>query len=256
MNNMPLLLNSRRLAVALTVALVGGVSVSNVQPVQARTVYCSNCSTVYDQAREIAYQTKQLAEQVNIQVNTAKQYADAVRQAMTLPGRKFQDITNDLRQIAGVYNNARSLGRDAANLQAAFKDQFKGYDSYLQSVGMATDTMPTRYEQWSASGLDNARTAMEAAGINVSSFDNETSMLDEMLNRSSTAAGRMQAIQAGNEIAAQNVQQLQKLRDMLATQIQMQSNALAMESERMAVDNATRERMRAAEVRNSAAKEF
>lgn len=66
----------------------------------------------------------------------------------------------------------------------------------------------------------------------------------------------MQAIQVGNEIAAQQVQQLQKLRQMLDAQIQSQSMWYAQQIERQTIDDAFREQYRSAPVQNSAAKEF
>jgi P-type conjugative transfer protein TrbJ len=48
----------------------------------------------------------------------------------------------------------------------------------------------------------------------------------------------MQAIQAGNEIAAQQVQQMQKLRQMLNDSVQSQSMWYAQNIERQAVDDA------------------
>ncbi|EEW2912058.1 P-type conjugative transfer protein TrbJ, partial [Escherichia coli] len=53
-----------------------------------------------------------------------------------------------------------------------------------------------------------------------------------------------QAIQAGNEIASQNVQQLQKLRDLIATQINMQGNYMAQEQDRIQLDDALRQQRR------------
>ncbi len=65
-----------------------------------------------------------------------------------------------------------------------------------------------------------------------------------MVARSQSAVGRMQAIQAGNEIASQNVQQLQKLRDLLATQINMQSNYVALEGDRKDITEATEQKFK------------
>jgi len=65
---------------------------------------------------------------------------------------------------------------------------------------------------------------LEAANLNTSTFETEGEQLNRMTTRSQSAVGRMQTLQAGNEIASQNVQQLQKLRDLVATQINMQGN--------------------------------
>jgi len=228
--------NMWRSTAALTIAAsLFSTGVFYSAPAPALTVYCTNCGNWWTQALE-------KIEAVNTQINTAKQLQDALKQAMALPDRMFRDITADLQQVVSVYNNARSIGKDMANIEKEFRQQYKGYESYLKSIGQGSAVMPGRYEQWASSGLDNARTALESAGINVSSFDTESDMLDDMLSRSSSATGRLQAIQAGNEIAAQNIQQLQKLRDMMQTQITMQANYMATETERRAVDDANREK--------------
>ena len=97
------------------------------------------------------------------------------------------------------------------------------------------------------SGFDNARTAMQAAGVNTSTFEDENAMLDQLVSRSQSAVGRQQAIQAGNEIAAQNVQQLQKLRDLVATQITLQGNYMAQQNERQSVSDASEQQFRSRE---------
>ncbi|MDU8631745.1 hypothetical protein RYB66_21670, partial [Pseudomonas syringae group sp. 243L2] len=89
------------------------------------------------------------------------------------------------------------------------------------------------------------RSALGAANINTSTFESEDTQLERMMARSQNAAGRMQAIQAGNEIASQNVQQLQKLRDLVATQINMQGNYLAQEGDRKAASEAAEQQFEA-----------
>ena len=93
----------------------------------------------------------------------------------------------------------------------------------------------------------NARTAMQAAGVNTRTFEDENAMLDQLVSRSQSAVGRQQAIQAGNEIAAQNVQQLQKLRDLVATQITLQGNYMAQQNERQSVSDASEQQFRSRE---------
>lgn len=232
-------------ALAITATLFGA-GIFYTPPAAAVTVYCSNCGNWWTQALE-------KVEAVNTQINTAKQLQDSLQQAMSLPGNMFKDIGNDLRQVIGVYQNAKSLGRDMANMDQKFKQEYQGYANYLESIGKGESysMMPVRYEKWATTGLDNVRTAIMAAGMNISSFDDETEMLNQIVQRSSTSVGRMQAIQAGNEIAAQNVQQLQKLRDLMQTQITMQANYMAVETERQAIDDAATEMFYQSRPKNS-----
>jgi len=243
------------MAVAVSVA-VGGLGLL-ATPTPAYAIYCANCSTFYQQMFQYAKDVEtalNTAQQLQTQI---QQYNNMVQQGMRLPDRMFNSVTGSLQQVANVYNNARSLDRNISNLDSKFRQQFPGYDSYLQSTGSASSVMPGRYETWSAEGLDNARTAMQAAGMNVSTFADEDSMLSNLVSRSQSAVGRQQAIQAGNEISAQNVQQLQKLRDLLATQITMQGNYMAQETERQSIDDAFRHQFRSGEVHGTgASKEY
>ncbi|EGS8100332.1 P-type conjugative transfer protein TrbJ [Salmonella enterica subsp. enterica serovar Enteritidis] len=217
----------------------------------AYTVYCTNCSTMMQQGM-------QYAKEVETALNTAQQlqyqiqsYQNMVKQGMSLPDRLYNSVTSDLQSVANVYHDARSLGRQVSNMDTQFRQQFPGFDDYLKKMGYASDVMPERYKSWSEEGLDNARTAMSAAGMNTGTFEEEDNMVNQMVARSQSAAGRLQAIQAGNEIAAQNVQQLQKLRDLVATQITLQGNYMAQQQERASVDDALRMQRRSAPITNT-----
>ena len=140
----------RGAALALAMASAGlGVSLY-MAPAPAYAIYCSNCSTFYQQMYEYA-------EAVNTQLNTAQQlqtqiqqYDNMIKQGMSLPSRMFNTITGDLQRVASVYNSAQSLGRNISNLDEQFRQQFKGYDSYLNSIGQGQNNMPQRYRDWPA----------------------------------------------------------------------------------------------------------
>lgn len=152
----------------------------------------------------------------------------------------FGSIASDLRDVVSVYNKSQSLGRQIQDMDSQFNNQFPGFLSYLNGAENPADLMPEeRYTNWSEQGRDNVKTAIEAANLNTSTFESEDTKLDNMVARSQSASGRMQAIQAGNEIASQNVQQLQKLRDLLAAQINMQGNYMAQQGDRKAMNETT-----------------
>ncbi|HDV4147664.1 P-type conjugative transfer protein TrbJ [Pseudomonas aeruginosa] len=224
------------LTVAIAAGMMGGTATFYAPP--AHAIYCSNCSTVWNQMMEYA-------KAVETSINTAKQlqqqinmYQDMVKQGLSLPNSMFQSFQNDLARLQGIYNDSRALAHSMSNLDSQFRDQFKGYDSYLKSIGQGTNNMPDRYQNWAQSSFDNARTAMESVGMNTSMFASEDAIITTLVQRSQSAQGRLQAIQAGNEIAAQQVQQLQKLREMIATNVTLQSNYIAQQTERQGVTDA------------------
>jgi len=247
-------LRNGAVSAAVTLAVIG--SGLTVAPTPAHAIYCANCSTFYQQMFEYA-------EQVNTALNTAeqlsaqiRQYQNMVAQGVSLPNTMFGRITQDLQQVISVYNRSQALGRNVANLDSSFNTSFPGYQAYLtrfvNSSGRATGTnMQSQYKKWSENGMDSVKTSMAAANMNTSTFDAEDAHLEQLVARSQSAVGRQQAIQAGNEIAASNVQQLQKLRDLLATQVQMQGNYMAQEVERKGVDDAIRAQRRGGELQDT-----
>ena len=243
-------LRNSALAALVTVTMFT-FGASYAPPARAITVVCVNCSTVWNQMMEYAKEVEtalNTAQQLQTQI---QQYNNMVQQGLSLPNSMFGSITSSMNQLRGIYSQGSSLAYSMSNLDSQFRDQFKGYDNYLSSIGQASANMPGQYKKWSDSGFDNARSAMEAVGMNTSSFASEDAMLSSLVQRSATAQGRMQAIQAGNEIAAQQVQQLQKLREMIAANVTLQSNYIAQQTERQAMDDAARAKFRAGSVQNS-----
>lgn len=217
-----------------------------IAPAPAYAIYCSNCSTFYQQIFEYA-------EAVNTALNTAEQlqtqmqqYQSMITQGTGLPDSMFGSIAADLKNVMNVYDRSQALGRQIQNMDSQFNTAFPGFNSYLNQAANATES-PTqdRYQTWSEQGRDNVKAALEAANLNTSTFESEGEQLDRMMTRSQSAVGRMQALQAGNEIASQNVQQLQKLRDLVATQINMQGNYLAQQGDRTAASEATEQQFEA-----------
>jgi len=236
----------RGAALALAMASAGLGVTLYMAPAPAYAIYCSNCSTFYQQMFEYA-------EAVNTALNTAEQlstqiqqYQNMVTQGTGLPHSMFGSIAADLKSVVNIYNRSQALGRQIQNMDAQFNTAFPGFESYLnQAANSAEVPARDRYQKWSEQGRDNVRTALEAANLNTSTFESEDAQLDRMVARSQSAVGRMQAIQAGNEIASQNVQQLQKLRDLVATQINMQGNYMAQQGDRRAASEAAEQQFEA-----------
>ncbi|HEJ5942640.1 TPA: P-type conjugative transfer protein TrbJ, partial [Pseudomonas aeruginosa] len=186
-----------RLAIAMASTFVGvGICTA---PSPAYAIYCANCSTFYQQMFEYA-------EQVNTALNTAEQlktqiqqYQNMVTQGTGLSDSMFGSIAADLKSVVNIYQRSQALGRQIENMDTQFNTAFPGFESYLQQAANSAETpMRDRYKEWSEQGRDNAKTALEAANLNTSTFQSEDALLHRMVARSQSAAGRMQAIQAGN----------------------------------------------------------
>lgn len=241
MNDLSCLGRRRRSAALAAIALLSFAGMAGPRQASAAAVYCMNCATEWQQAQ-------QYAKEIETALNTARQlqtqmqqYQDMVRQGLPLGNSLFSSLAGDIQRMRGVYDTGKTVSYSMGDLDARFNQQFPGYDSYLRDAGQGESNVPGRYRKWSESGFDNARAALDAVGMNTRSFATEDAMLSELVQRSASAQGRMQAIQAGNEISAQQVQQLQRLREMIAASVTLQSNYIAQETERRAVDDAARE---------------
>jgi P-type conjugative transfer protein TrbJ len=242
----------------LAAALTFGVAsfVAAPPPAHAITVVCTNCSTVFSQAIQVAKEIEtaiNTAEQLRTQI---QQYENMLIQGLSLPSSIFNRITSDLQRLQSLYQQSKALAGSLSNFDERFRAQFGDYNRYLSQVGQNPTYMQDNYKRWSEQGFDAMRVAMQASGQNVSAIASEDAMLAQLVARSQSAEGRMQAIQVGNEIAAQQVQQLQKLRQMLDAQIQSQSMWYAQNIERQAVDDAFRQKFRQGQIQNSPGKAF
>lgn len=244
-------------ALALAGSLVFGAATFGLSSsASALTIYCTNCSTTFQQATQMAKEIETAINTAATLQNQIQQYNDMLKQGMSLPSSMFNNITGDLQQLTSLYQQSRALSGNLSNFDSQFRNQFKDYNSYLTQGGRSASYMQSNYQRWNEQGFDNMRTAMRASGMNVSSIANEDALLAQLVQRSQTAGGRMQAIQAGNEIAAQQVQQMMKLRQLLDTQIQSQSMWYAQQIERQTVDDAMRQQYRATAVQRGGAKEY
>jgi len=184
-----------------------------------------------DAAKDHIAQAQQLRTQLN-------QYEDMLKQGLSLNDPRFDSLKDTFNELKSVYDEGKSLAHSVQNLDEQFRNTYKGYDEYLNGFGEDIQKMPEFYKQWADNSFTNARLAMTAAGIQTSAFAKEEASLRALVERSASAEGRLQAIQAGNEISAQMVQQMQRLREMIATQITLQSNWISQQTEREATANA------------------
>lgn len=233
---------------------VGGAL--HTSPASALTIYCTNCSTTFQQAIQTAKDIETALSTAATLQNQIQQYNDMLKQGLSLPSSMFNRMTGDLRQLQSLYQQSKALSGGLTDFDTRFRNQFRGYDSYLAQSGKSSSYMADNYRRWNEQGFDSMRTAMRASGMNVSSIADEDAVMAQLVQRSQTAQGRMQAIQAGNEIAAQQVQQMQKLRQLMNTQIQSQSQWYAQAIERQTVDDAATEAFFSVQPRRGASKGY
>ena len=247
------------IALALGVSMFGVGTLSVPAPAHAQWVVTDPMHTVQtiiaeamraaDAAADYAQQYQQLQTQL-------QQYQNMVQQAQSLPDSVWANVTGDLQRLAQLQSQSRSISHTMGNIDQRFRSSFGGYDSYLQQMGQGNFNPTAKYRQWADEGFDNARFAIRAAGMQSSMFESEDQVMQRLVQQSQSATGRMQAIQVGNQIAAQQVQQMQKLRELMATQITMQANALALATDEQAQNAAAYQQFNNSQINGTGGKGY
>ena len=141
------------------------------------------------------------------------QLKEMVRNGQALPGQLFGNVMADLNQLAAIVQGGQALAYSMANLDAQFRSRFPGY-------GYNAGAYYQNYRVWSQTALDTMVATLRAAGLQGQQLQSEQSVLTALRTMAMSANGRMQAIEVGNQIAEQNVEQLMKLRQIMLADLQ------------------------------------
>jgi P-type conjugative transfer protein TrbJ len=174
---------------------------------------------------------KMVAQEAQEIENQLKMLEDMVRNTLALPEAVWGNTLGALMRLADVVRQGQALAYSLSNLDQEFRNRFKDYPSYLTHQ-YGVGELSAKYRQWSTETLDTVRASLDAVHLQAEDFTDEEATLRQLQHFSETASGRMQALQAGNQIAAQQVRQTQLLRQLMMTQMQMQGAYLAAQTDR------------------------
>src|SRR6266478_736742 len=168
--------------------------------------------------------------------NELKQYAEQLKQGRVLPQQLFGPIQQDLAQLAQVVQGGQALAYSMGNLDGQFRSTFPGY-SYRTS-GYFND-----YKKWSQTSLDTTMNTLRAVGLQGQQLHNAQAVLAQLRTMSAGASGQMEAVEVGNQIAEQQVEQLMALRQLMLTDLQSKQAYQAEQIQKEQADNAALEQL-------------
>lgn len=162
--------------------------------------------------------------------NHAQLVLEAARQAQAI---KIQLQQWNQETIAGRILNVMEWGQFARDLATLERNTRVGgaVSAYLDKLdvvfraaypGYVIPGMPfqSQYAGWNKTNMATILTGLRTLNINAQQLQTENGTEQAARNLSQGAVGQMQAIQAGNLMADEQVQQLQKLRMLMMTQLQ------------------------------------
>lgn len=200
-------------------------------------VYCTNCGTEWTQLMNKAMQVKQLATQAQQLSTQINQYKDMVTNSQGVPTHLWGRAMSDFNQLTQLMGRSRSLAYSAGDLDGQFANRYGTYDAYLTKK-MGANDWRNKYTQWSKEGTDNALYTLKGLGMHANQLQQDQALQQRLQAMAGSAQGRMEALQVANMMAAQNADQLMKLRELMMMQLQMQANFIAQQQDRQAAQDA------------------
>jgi P-type conjugative transfer protein TrbJ len=187
------------------------------------TQIANNVQLVMQYSKQIEQYATQL-RQWTLQI---QQYQNMVQNTLNIPAQVWGAIENDLMGVASIVQQGQALAYSASNIADQFENTFKGFKF------TGTD-FKKEYRDLSRKTLDTLKGSLLAANLQSSQFVTEEMTLKQLRTMSQSATGQMQAIQVGSQIAEQQVQQLQKLRQLMMAQLNQQNTYLAAQEQKSA----------------------
>jgi type IV secretion system protein TrbJ len=171
--------------------------------------------------------------EVQMIANQIKQIENMVQNTSTYSGVWDQDALPRLNRLGQIIEQEQAIAYSMAGMERVFRERYPGYRP-------VTD-WATAYDQWTRTTLDTLRGTLAAVRLHADDFADEQRRIQTLTALSDGAEGRMQAIQAGNMLAAEQIQQLAKLRQLMMAQVNAQNVYMASVTNRDAQRTATQQ---------------
>jgi len=150
----------------------------------------------------------QYVEQVQMVGNQLTQIQNMIRNTTVNPSQVFGSVAQDLQTLANAVQGANALAYSMGNLDAQFTQRFPGYQAVGTNYG-------AQYSQWTSTAMATITSTLRGMGLQSSQLQNEQTILNALRIRSENPIGMSDTVAAGNQIAEQQVEQMQKLREMM-----------------------------------------
>ena len=180
----------------LRAALVAAAVAAATPAARAQSVYCTNCSTVYSQATQLAHEVASLSNQA-----TALSYQ--VQNLARMPQTVYSDVTGATGSLGAVVSSGQLMN---GNINGVLSR-------------LSTGSYPTGNYNSLISQLQGARTQMSGNVTNLQSLvaqqqgqtTSDAATLQRLQGQSSGTTGQQQAMNVSNEVQLQSAAQLIKL---------------------------------------------
>ena len=146
-------------------------------------------------------QLAQQAQQVQEQIQMVYQQAMNLK---SLPTQMWSSVSGDLNNLVNIAGQAQGLSYASQNLASQFSQTYPAASSIGNNYGQQMQT-------WTTNTNGQIQSMLAQNHLQANQFASQQSALQAIQNASQSAGGRMQVLQAGNQIAGMEVNQIQQL---------------------------------------------
>ena len=185
---------------------------------------------------ELIHQVAQLAQQIQNQITMIQ---DMIYNTLTIPDQLFRDIKSIVgvySKVKGIIDKTKGLIYNLANMDEELKRRFRSYTD-MNSLSLVSD-FSSEYRKIVGTQMETVRSTMEAIGVSFEELTNDdSSALQELQQKASSAKGRNELIQATNQLLGFMAEDAMKLRQLQMMQAQMAGTAYEAERARSDLSN-------------------
>lgn len=203
----------------------------------AKTVYCSNCSDRFTQALERATSLEQLkniansyledvkqtTQQIELVKNNIEQLAYVVQNTISLPESLLSQAKQDLNKLANITSSLGTQKGDIFAMAQIFDEIYPAMDLMGSILADPNQSIEGAWEQWTRASDRAAEAVFQLTGYQLSDLAQNSSAMNDHINKLlATPEGQMQALQAANNLTSLQLEEMRKLRELMATATQAQ----------------------------------
>ncbi len=164
-----------------------------------------------------ATQIKQQLEQIQYMVKNSNAFTSL----------NWDNARQNLMQLASTMQQANALAYTSANIDQQFRQKFPGYADQSTTTDYSSE-----YQKWVKTNQSTMNAVMDQVNTSYEQESQEEAMDQLFSQKANSAQGRMQALQVGNEIGAEEVAQIQKLKAMMMAQTNAQAEYYTYQSQK------------------------
>lgn len=171
-------------------------------------------ATEFTQLMNYATLIHQYAQQIQLVTNTFNQYQQMIYNARNLTRFPLTSVQNDLMQLFNISQGAFGVAYSMSQLDQQFRNIFKPY-----AISSGTPYY-TAYGNWRSGALSAIQNSITAAGMQPNMINSEQNALGAIRNLMQTPQGQEESVQLGYTISLEMNNQLEKLRTLMASDLQ------------------------------------